>query len=75
MWKGNVVGRQVADGEHQSWYWAPWCGCISVWDSVRDRVASCVEEVEAMVENEETVLFENGGEGEGKDCGAAAEGD
>ncbi|KAH8812682.1 hypothetical protein F5884DRAFT_878567 [Xylogone sp. PMI_703] len=50
MWKANVVGREVEEGEYQYWHVASWRGGIDRWNSIRDYVASCVEEVEDMVE-------------------------
>jgi hypothetical protein len=55
MWKDNVEGREVKDGEYKYWHWAPWQASIQMWDSVRDWVASLVEEVEEMVEKGEKV--------------------
>lgn len=47
------VGIVVKDGEYRYWHEAPWQGGGDVWKSVRDWVASCVEDVEAMVEKGE----------------------
>ncbi|KAJ5685402.1 hypothetical protein N7536_008021 [Penicillium majusculum] len=55
-WKeGKAQARkEVKDGEYQYWHWAFWSGSgIRHWDSVRDFVCSCVEEVEEMIENGE----------------------
>ncbi|KAL2699781.1 hypothetical protein AAEP93_009756 [Penicillium crustosum] len=53
--KGKLqAGKEVKDGEYQYWHWASWSGGeIRHWDSVRDFVCSCVEEVEEMIENGE----------------------
>ncbi|KAJ5406365.1 hypothetical protein N7465_007649 [Penicillium sp. CMV-2018d] len=55
-WKEGKMqaGKEVKDGEYQYWHWAFWSGGgIRHWDSVRDFVCSCVEEVEEMIENGE----------------------
>ncbi|KAJ5198900.1 hypothetical protein N7491_000533 [Penicillium cf. griseofulvum] len=52
-WEEAMVraGKEVKDGEYQYWNWTYWSGSgISHWDSVRDFVCSCVEEVEEMIE-------------------------
>jgi hypothetical protein len=53
VWKENIVGREVKDGEYQYWNWAPWRVTPEIYDSVWHWVASCVEEVEGMVEKGE----------------------
>jgi hypothetical protein len=53
MWKANIVGREVAEGEYRYWHWAPWQACMHSWESVRHNVASCVEEVEGITEKGE----------------------
>jgi hypothetical protein len=55
MWKDNAVGRAVAEGEYQYWHWALWQASIDVWNSVGDWAASCVNEVEAIMERREKV--------------------
>lgn len=55
-WKEAMVraGKEVKDGKYQYWHWTSWSGSgISHWDSVRDFVCSCVEEVEEMIETGE----------------------
>jgi hypothetical protein len=52
-WKEAMekAGKEVKDGEYQYWHWAYWWGSgIHHFDSVRDFVAYCVEEVEEMIE-------------------------
>ncbi|KAJ5146235.1 uncharacterized protein N7515_000799 [Penicillium bovifimosum] len=52
-WKEAMekAGKEVKDGDYQYWYWAYWWGSgIRHFDSVRDFVAHCVEEVEEMIE-------------------------
>jgi len=56
MWKDMITTREVKEGEYRYWHWAYWQDSgISAFNSVRDWVASCVEEVEAMVERGEKV--------------------
>ncbi|KAE8443538.1 hypothetical protein EG329_001778 [Mollisiaceae sp. DMI_Dod_QoI] len=62
VWKANVVEREVGDEECLYCHWAPWQSGVSMWDSVRDFVASCVEEVEGMVERGEKVDDEDDGD-------------
>jgi hypothetical protein len=59
VWKQNISEREVGDGEYRYWYWAWWQGQINSWATVRDYVASCVEEVEEMVEKGEEADFED----------------
>lgn len=54
-WKENIMDRKVNPGEYQFWNWAPWRARIDSYNSVRDWIASCVEEVEGMVERGEVV--------------------
>lgn len=61
LWKQNVTKREVKDGEYRYYYYAPWEGCINPFTSVRAYVASCVEEVEAMVEREEKLSYDGSG--------------
>ncbi|KAJ5360596.1 hypothetical protein N7517_009787 [Penicillium concentricum] len=42
-------GVEVKDGEYRYWYHASWSG-VTHWNSVRDFVCHCVEEVEEMIE-------------------------
>lgn len=58
MWKANVVGREVKEGEYQYWHTAAWRVGISRWNSIRDYVASCVEEVEGMAERGEVGYYD-----------------
>lgn len=54
------AGKEVKDGEYQYWHWASWRGSgICHWDSVRDFVCSCVEEVEEMIEKGEEEDWES----------------
>ena len=50
-----MEGRASKEGESKYWHWAPWQASIQMWDSVRDWVASLVEDVEEMVETGEKV--------------------
>lgn len=54
-WKETMedAGEEAAEGEYRYWHWAFWQGEIQPWDSVRDFVAYCVEEVEEMREKGE----------------------
>jgi len=65
-WKENIVGREVRDGEYQYWNAASWQGGINRYDSVRDWVAYCVEEVEDMAARGE-VADHSEGEDEDED--------
>ena len=58
VWKANVVGREVGEGEYQYFHWAAWHVGINRWNSIRDFVASCVEEVEGMAERGEEGDFD-----------------
>ncbi|OQE40251.1 hypothetical protein PENCOP_c006G00016 [Penicillium coprophilum] len=52
-WKEGRMkaGKEVKDGEYQYWHWAFWEGSgIFHWESARDLVCSCGEEVEEMIE-------------------------
>ncbi|KAJ5317812.1 hypothetical protein PENANT_c004G10869 [Penicillium antarcticum] len=42
--------EKIKDKRYRYWHWAPWMGSIARYNSVRDYVASCVEEVEEMLE-------------------------
>lgn len=62
MWKANVVDREATDGEYQYWHIAAWMsGDVSRYNSIRDYVASCVEEVEAMAARGEVADFDSEG--------------
>ncbi|TVY33441.1 hypothetical protein LSUB1_G007763 [Lachnellula subtilissima] len=65
-WKENIVGRQVKNGEYQYWNAACWQPEMNRYDSVRDWVACCVEEVEMMVARGE-VADQSEGEDEDED--------
>lgn len=55
-WKASISGEDAQDGEYLYWYEASWAGQANgPWRSIRDWVASCVEEVEGMVERGEKV--------------------
>ncbi len=64
VWKENVTGRKVEEGEYQYFNWAPWQGGINCWDSIRDWVAHCVEKVEGMVERGEELEYDGTEDGE-----------
>ncbi|KAJ5562779.1 hypothetical protein N7535_002776 [Penicillium sp. DV-2018c] len=61
-WKEAMekAGKEVKDGDYQYWYWANWWGGdICHFDSVRDFVAHCVEEVEEMIEKGEEEEYDD----------------
>lgn len=58
VYKAHAIekGKTIGEGEYMYWHWAYWQGGgETCWKSVRDYVANCVEEVEAMVERGEKV--------------------
>lgn len=54
--KADKEMKKIEEGEYIYWHWAYWRGGgPSRWKSVRDFVASCVEEVEGLIEKGEKV--------------------
>lgn len=43
---------KIQEGEYRYFHWAFWQGEAQEWKSIRDYVASCVEEVENELEQE-----------------------
>ncbi|KUJ18964.1 uncharacterized protein LY89DRAFT_643530 [Mollisia scopiformis] len=61
-------GQEIEEGEYMYWHWAYWQGGgANCWKSVRDFVASCVEEVEGMVERGERANDEDDEDDEDQD--------
>jgi hypothetical protein len=54
-WRGSVEGHSFGPGEYPYWRWANWDGGGDIWHSLRDWIASEVEQAELMVRKGKTV--------------------
>lgn len=49
-WRGDMDGIHFdGNGEYAYWHWAPWYGGEDIWHSLRDWIASEVEDAEMMI--------------------------
>ena len=54
-WRGSVDGHSFSPGEYPYWHWAHWTDGGDIWHSLRDWIASEVEQAELMVRKGKTV--------------------